>query len=155
MGDLKAEYFTAICRGAKMAVSRPPEGLFGFCKGLNPSEIDAAIIGYKEKRCWTWFGPPIILWVTLRLNIPQLSALVLKWPFLGLLKDFLGSVKAKTHQNLMDQFMVSVLVCLGHDFGPLLALRCVLHSKTCLKSKNFTFSCFLGICNRFAALEPI
>ena len=66
-----------------------------------------------------------------RLNISQLSAVVLKWPFLGLLKDFLGSVKAKTHQNLIDQFMVKVLVCLGHDLGPLLASpQCVLQSKT-------------------------
>ena len=65
-----------------------------------------------------------------KLNIPQLSAVVLKCPFLGLLKDFFGSVKAQTHQNLMDQFMVKLLVCLGHDLGSLLALRCVLHSKT-------------------------
>ena len=46
---------TAICFSAKMAVSGPPEGLFGFCKGLNPSEFDAAIIGYWEKRGGTWF----------------------------------------------------------------------------------------------------
>ena len=46
---------TAICFGAKMAVSGPPEGLFGFCKGPNPSEFDAAIIGYWEKRVGTWF----------------------------------------------------------------------------------------------------
>ena len=43
---------------------------------------------------------------------------------------FLGSVKAKTHQNLMDQLMVRVLVCPGHDFRPPLVLICVLHTKT-------------------------
>ena len=110
--------------------SWPPVGLLVFCKGLNPSEFDGAIIDNRERRHGTGFWPPIGPWVFSRQNIPQLSAVVLKWPFLGLLKDFLGSVKAKTHQNLMDQFMVKLLVCLGHDLGPLLALRCVLHSTT-------------------------
>ena len=45
LGDFKAEYSTAICPGAKMAVSRPPEGLFGFCKGQNPSEFNGPIHG--------------------------------------------------------------------------------------------------------------
>ena len=30
---------------AKMAVSQPPEGLFGFCKGPNPSEFNGPIHG--------------------------------------------------------------------------------------------------------------